>query len=404
MPETLENKHIILGVSGGIAAYKSVELLRLLSKEKATVRVLMTQNAARFVGPLTFEALSGQSVCTHLFEEGSNARIGHIAWAQEASAVVVAPATANIIGKVAAGIADDALTTLLLAVTAPVLICPSMNTDMFLNKAVQRNLSELESNGYYILRPDSGELACGVSGPGRLPQPEEILHRLTKTMCTQDLSEKRGLVTAGPTQEPMDPVRFISNPSSGKMGYAVASAAEQRGAQVTLISGPTSLPNPYGVEVIRVRTAEQMASAVFEAYDRTDILIKAAAVSDYSPRETADEKMKKDASELVLKLDRTTDILAKLGRQKGHRFLVGFAAETEALDQYAIEKLSRKNLDMIVGNIVKGADSTFGSETNRATLYYRNGEKEALPMMDKERLAHLLLDRIVERLDGSSPG
>ena len=290
MTDILENKHIILGVSGGIAAYKSVELLRLLTKQGADVRVLMTRNACRFVGPLTFEALSGKAVCTHLFEEGQNASIGHIAWAKEAGAVIIAPATANIIGKMAGGIADDALTTFLLAVTAPVLICPSMNTDMYQSPAVQRNLSLLEKDGHTILRPDSGELACGVTGPGRLPDPEEILGRLIKVMCPQDLSGKRILVTAGPTQEPMDPVRFLSNPSSGKMGFAIARAAEQRGAQVTLISGPSSLQDPYGVNVIRVQTAAQMASAVFEHFEHADIIIKSAAVSDYRPRDIALKK------------------------------------------------------------------------------------------------------------------
>jgi len=270
----------ILGISGGIAAYKSVELLRLLIKQGADVRVLMTRNACRFVGPLTFEALSGKAVCTHLFQEGQNASIGHIEWAKDAAAVIIAPATANIIGKMAGGIADDALTTCLLAVTAPILICPSMNTDMYQSPAVQRNLSVLEKDGHFILSPDSGALACGVTGPGRLPDPEEILDGLIKVMCPQDLSGKEVLVTAGPTQEPMDPVRLLRNPSSGKMGYAVARAAQQRGALVTLISGPTSLQDPSGIKVIRIQTAAQMASAVFENFQEMDISIKSAAVSD----------------------------------------------------------------------------------------------------------------------------
>jgi len=399
MTGILEKKNIILGISGGIAAYKSVELLRLLTKQEADVRVLMTRNACRFVGPLTFEALSGKTVCTHLFEEGHNASIGHVAWAKDAGAVIIAPATANIVGKIAGGIADDALTTFLLAVTAPVLICPSMNTDMYQSPAVQRNLSLLEKDGHTILKPDSGELACGVTGPGRLPDPEEILDRLIKVMCSQDLSDKRVLVTAGPTQEPMDPVRFLSNPSSGKMGFSIARAAEQRGAQVTLISGPCSLSDPYDVKVIRIQTAAQMATAVFEHFEHADIIIKSAAVSDYRPRDITVEKMKKEKDEMVMNLVRNQDILTEIGQRKGERFLVGFAAETELLDQHATGKLSKKNLDMIVGNIVKGEDSAFGSDDNRATLYYNDGTQEALPMMGKEDLANRLLDRIVERVN-----
>ncbi len=398
MTEILEKKNIILGISGGIAAYKSVELLRLLTKQGADVRVLMTRNACRFVGPLTLEALSGKAVCTHLFQEGANASIGHIEWAKDAAAVIIAPATANIIGKMAGGIADDALTTFVLAVTAPILICPSMNTDMYQSQAVQRNLSLLEKDGHVILKPDSGDLACGVTGPGRLPDPEQILEGLIKVMCPQDLSGKRVMVTAGPTQEPMDPVRFLSNPSSGKMGYAIARAAQRRGALVTLISGPTSLQDPSDVKVIRIQTAAQMASAVFEHFEAVDIIVKSAAVSDYRPKESTAEKMKKEKNEMVLNLVRNQDILAEIGQRKGDRFLVGFAAETEALDQNATKKLRKKNLDMIVGNIVKGEDSAFGSDTNRVSLYYRDGNQEALPMMDKEGLANRLLDRIVERM------
>ncbi len=397
MTEMLEKKNIIMGISGGIAAYKSVELLRLLTKQGADVRVLMTRNACRFVGPLTLEALSGKVVCTHLFQEGENASIGHIEWAKDADAVIIAPATANIIGKMAGGIADDALTTFVLAVTAPILICPSMNTDMYQSPVVQRNLSLLEKDGHIILRPDSGELACGVTGPGRLPDPEQILERLIKAMCPQDLSGKRVMVTAGPTQEPIDPVRFLSNPSSGKMGYAIARAAQRRGALVTLISGLTSLQDPSDVKVIRIQTAAQMASAVFEHFEEMDIIVKSAAVSDYRPEERAGEKIKKDKNEMMLNLVRNQDILAEIGQRKGDRFLVGFAAETEALDQNATKKLRKKNLDMIVGNIVKGEDSAFGSDTNKVSLYYRDGNQEALPMMDKEGLANRLLDRIVER-------
>ena len=400
MTDMLKNKKIILGVSGGIAAYKSIELLRLLTQQGADVRVLMTENACRFVGPLTFEALSGKAVCTHLFEDGRNARIGHIEWAKEAGAVVIAPATANIIGKIAGGIADDAVTTFLLAVTAPVLICPSMNTNMYQSPVVQRNLSLLAKDGHVILEPDAGMLACGVTGPGRLPEPDVILDRLLKVMRPQDLSGKRVLVTAGPTREPIDPVRFLSNPSSGKMGFSIAGAAEKRGARVTLVSGPCGIRDPYGVTVIRVQTAAQMATAVFEHVDQADIIIKSAAVSDYRPRDIATEKIKKEKDEMMLTLVRNRDILAEIGQRKGSRFLVGFAAETESLDEHAAVKLARKNLDMIVGNIVKGEFSAFGSDASRASFYYDDGTREALPMMDKESLAHRLLDRIVEKMPG----
>ena len=399
MTDILEGKNVVLGVTGGIAAYKSVELLRLLVKYGADVRVLMTKNAGWFVGPLTFEALSGKPVCSDLFQAGHNARIGHIAWAEEAKAVVVAPATANIIGKIAGGIADDALTTFLLAVTAPVLICPSMNTNMYLSKSVQRNLDLLEKDGYQILRPDSGELACGVTGPGRLPEADEICRQLIKTLVPKDLKGKQILITAGPTQEPMDPVRFISNPSSGKMGFAIALAAEQRGAHVTLVSGPTALEIPFGVEVIHVQTAQQMAEAVFKHALQTDIVIKAAAVSDYRPEEVSTEKVKKNDQDMLIKLVRNTDILAEIGKQKGDHFLVGFAAETEEMDQNAKAKLTGKNLDMIVGNIVKGPKSAFGSDTNQATFYYRDGSQEKVPRIGKDGLAHLLLDRIVAQIN-----
>jgi len=402
MTDILEGKHIVLGVTGGIAAYKSVELLRILIKNGADVRVLMTKNASWFVGPLTFEALSGKPVCTDLFQAGHNARIGHIAWAEEASAVLVAPATANIIGKIAAGIADDALTTFLLAVTAPTLICPSMNTNMYLSKSVQRNLEQLENDGHQILRPDSGELACGVTGPGRMPDPDEIYNRLVKTIVPKDLVGKQILITAGPTQEPMDPVRFVSNPSSGKMGFAIAAAAEQRGAHVILVSGPTTLSAPYGVDVIKVQTAQQMAEAVFERVAQAEIVIKAAAVSDFRPEKVSTEKVKKQNQDLLVKFIRNKDILAEIGKQKGDRFLVGFAAETEKLDQNAIDKLSRKNLDMIVGNIVKGKETAFGSDTNQATFYYRDGKQETVPRMGKDGLAHLLLDRIVASLNANA--
>lgn len=397
MKTVIQKKNIILGVSGGIAAYKSVELLRLLVKQGASVRVMMTKNAQWFVGPLTFEALSGQPVCTDLFEKNDDASIRHIQWAEAADAVVIAPATANIIGKLSGGIADDALSTFMLAVTCPVIVCPSMNTHMFESRAVQRNLETLRADGHFIIDPESGTLACGTTGPGRLPEPEDIVDRIAYYLSTKDLKDKKILVTSGPTREPVDPVRFISNPSSGKMGFAVARAAEYRGGEVTLITGPTHLPDPNNVKIIRIQTAREMAQAVFENMEHSDIIIKAAAVSDYRPKDPATQKIKKEKGELVLYLERTQDILKEIGMRKKDQILVGFAAETENLEQHAETKRVEKNLDIIVGNIVGEPSSGFGADTNKVTLFYKDGTQEPLPVMEKDAVAHILLDRILKR-------
>lgn len=396
MKTVIEKKNIILGVSGGIAAYKSVELLRLLVKQGANVRVIMTENAQWFVGPLTFEALSAQPVCTDLFEKNDDASIRHIQWAEAADAVVIAPATANIIGKLSSGIADDALSTFLLAVTCPVIVCPSMNTHMFESRAVQRNLETLRADGHFIVAPESGTLACGTTGPGRLPEPEDIVDRISYYLSTKDLKDKKILVTSGPTREPVDPVRFISNPSSGKMGFAVARAAEYRGGAVTLITGPTHLPDPNNVKVIRIQTAREMARAVFENVEHSDIIIKTAAVSDYRPKDPGTQKIKKEKGERVLYLERTQDILKEIGRRKKDQILVGFAAETENLEQHAETKRVEKNLDIIVGNIVGEPSSGFGADTNKVTLFYKDGTQEPLPVMGKDAVAHILLDRILK--------
>jgi phosphopantothenoylcysteine decarboxylase/phosphopantothenate--cysteine ligase len=398
MSHIIDKKNIVLGVSGGIAAYKSVELLRLFVKEGANVRVILTKNAQEFVGTLTFEALSGLSICTDLFEKNDDASIRHIDWAQQADIAVIAPATANIIGKLANGIADDALSTFMMAVTCPVVLCPSMNTHMFESKAVQRNLEILRSDGYFVIDPESGSLACGTTGPGRLPEPHDILDRTVFYLTPKDLKDKKILVTAGPTREPIDPVRFISNPSSGKMGFAVAKAAEYRGAKVTLITGPTNLLDPNNVAVIRVNTAKEMALAVFDNFEDYDIIIKTAAVSDYRPKDYAEQKLKKEKDELILPLERTQDILKEIGRSKKEQVLVGFAAETEHIERYAEQKLAEKNLDIIVGNIVGHPDSGFGADTNMVTLFYKGGTKENLPKMPKDDVANLLLDRILKIL------
>lgn len=391
---SIEGKYIVLGVCGGIAAYKSAEIVRLLSKQEALVRVVMTKNAEKFIGPLTFEALTHQAVCSDLFANSDDASISHIEWAQEADAVIIAPATANIIGKMAAGIADDALSTFLLAVTAPIMVCPAMNTHMYESRAVQRNLKILADDGHIILEPGQGELACGTVGPGRLPEPAQIVDRLVSHLSVKDFLGVHVLVTAGPTQEAIDPVRFISNPSTGKMGYALARAAEQRGARVTLVSGPTHLPDPMNVEVVHVQNTQEMAEAVFHRLDRSQVIIKAAAVSDYRPGEQAIHKIKKTDGPMVLELIRNMDILKEIGRRKKDQILVGFAAETQHLENNAAKKLKEKNLDIIVGNLIGPEDSGFKADTNRVTLFYRDGTAEPLPVMNKLSVANGILDRI----------
>ncbi len=390
----LKNKNIVLGVSGGIAAYKAVELLRLLKKAGAAVQVIMTENAAQFVGPMTFEALSEKQVCVNLFKDAGDASISHIRWADEADAVVIAPATANFVGKLAGGIADDALSTFIMAVTTPVLVCPSMNSNMYLSEAVQRNLKTIEKDGFGVLSPGSGELACGIEGPGRLPEPVVIFDRLVKLLKTDDLEGKRVLVTAGPTREPFDPVRFISNPSSGRMGYAIARAAEMRGAEVTLVSGPVEIDAPVNVEVVRTNTVDEMAEEVFARFDNTDIVIKAAAVGDYRPATAAEHKIKKDSETIDFSLVKNQDILRELGSRKKNQVLCGFAAETRDLQENAQKKLKEKNLDMIVANLVNCEGSGFRTTTNSVTLFSPGGKVEPLPNMEKTKLADIILDRI----------
>ncbi|MFH0725075.1 MAG: bifunctional phosphopantothenoylcysteine decarboxylase/phosphopantothenate--cysteine ligase CoaBC [Pseudomonadota bacterium] len=394
----LRKKTIVLGVSGGIAAYKAAELLRLLQKRGADVRVMMTRNAERFIGATTFEALSGHPVCTSLFEGGSEASITHIDWADKADAVVIAPATANIIGKLANGIADDALSTFLMAVTRPIIVCPAMNTHMFESRPTQRNLDLLRSDGHFIVEPGVGEMACGTTGQGRLPEPEEILDRICAILSPKDLTGKNVLVSAGPTQEAIDPVRFISNPSTGKMGYAIARAAEHRGATVTLVAGPTVLPDPVNIKVLHVKSASEMAAAVFAHMETADIIIKSAAVSDYRPDSPAGHKIKKDQDHMTLSLVKNEDILFTLGRNKENRVLVGFAAETRDLETYAAGKLEKKNLDLIVGNIVGQPRAGFASDTNRVVFFHRDGSREMLPEMSKDDVADMLLDRIRDRI------
>ena len=396
MANPLKDRQIVLGVCGGIAAYKAVELLRTLVKSGSQIRVIMTGSAQEFVGPLTFEALSGHPVWTRMFGRQEDAPFRHIAWADKADAVVIAPATANIIGKMAHGIADDPLTTFVLSVRVPTLVCPSMNVRMYENRVVQDNIERLEQAGIKVLRPETGSLACGHEGPGRLPDVETIAEELRFLLCTYDLAGKRILITSGPTQEPIDPVRFISNPSSGKMGHALACVARRRGAEVVLISGPTALPDPQGVKVIQVSTAEEMFKAVMDHVEQTTIIVKAAAVSDWRPTGLFEHKVKKDQMAHPLSLEQTPDILKALGQNKTGQILVGFAAETQNLRENACAKLTAKNLDLIVANLIGQADSGFGSDTNQVTLFYRDGRAEDLPVMDKEDLADIILDRVLE--------
>jgi phosphopantothenoylcysteine decarboxylase / phosphopantothenate---cysteine ligase len=401
MPDRLAGKEIVLGVSGGIAAYKAVELLRLLVRAGARVRVIMTAHATEFVGPMTFAALSGRTVCTGLFSDtGGDASIRHIEWARAADAVILAPATANLVGKLAGGIADDALSTVLLAVSAPVVVCPAMNSQMYENRAVQRNLDRLEADGYRVVEPSAGSLACGTTGPGRLPEPEAMVEHLARALSPQDMTGRCVLVTAGPTREAIDPVRYISNHSSGKMGYAIARAAALRGAAVTLVSGPTRLATPMGVERINVESAAEMADAVFDAMERCDMVVKCAAVADYAAAFKADRKIKKTDAAMSLDLVKTEDILKELGRRKTGQILVGFAAETESLEQNALKKLTAKNLDLIVGNIVGRPGTGFGADHNTVTLFYRDGRQEAFSSMRKEAVADLVMDRMLALAKG----
>jgi phosphopantothenoylcysteine decarboxylase/phosphopantothenate--cysteine ligase len=395
MSDPLKDKSIVLGVCGGIAAYKAADLLRALVKAGACTRVIMTEAAQAFVGPTTFEALSGGAVWTDMFGGEDGAPFRHIAWAEEADAVVIAPATANAIGKMAHGIADDPLTTFVLAVRAPILVCPSMNTNMYKNPVVQENIVRLERPGVTVLRPGTGPLACGSEGPGRLPDIETIAEEVRSLLCPNDLAGEHILVTAGPTHEPMDPVRFIGNPSSGKMGHCIARVARRRGGDVVLVTGPTPLPDPPGVSLIRVETAQEMFDAVMGAAKEDTIAIMAAAVSDWRPATLSGHKLKKEEMAEHLPLERTADILKTLGEDKKSRILVGFAAETQDLQQNALAKLNEKNLDLIVGNLIGQADSGFGSDTNQVSFLHRDGSNETLPLMEKEAVADVLFDRIL---------
>ena len=387
-------KKVLLGVTGGIAAYKAAELARLYIKNGAAVQVVMTPAATHFITPLTFQTLTGNPVFCEMFAERSEAWIPHIELLDGVDLLVIAPASANTVAKMASGIADNLLTTLYLAAVCPVVVVPSMNVNMFAHPAVIDNLEKLRTAGCHVMDPDSGELACGVYGKGRMPEPEDIYLYSLHSIRVKDYESFNVLVTAGPTREPLDPVRYISNPSTGLMGYAIARALQERGANVTLISGPTTLQAPPAVKLIPVTTAEQMHKAVIDHFDQNQLVIKAAAVSDFKPSHFSGQKVKKNAAGLTLKLTPTADILMELGLRKKNQVLVGFAAETENVVQNARDKLTRKNLDLIVVNDLAEEGSGFASPTNRVRLIDHSGAVEELPLLKKEELAHRLLDRI----------
>ncbi|MDR3564858.1 MAG: bifunctional phosphopantothenoylcysteine decarboxylase/phosphopantothenate--cysteine ligase CoaBC [Negativicutes bacterium] len=392
----LTGKNIVLGVTGGIAAYKAVEVVSRLKRAGAAVHVIMTRAATHFVTPLTFREMSGNPVIVEMWDEPKQWNVEHIALATLADLFLIAPATANIIGKIAGGIADDALSTTVMATKAPVVLAPAMNSNMYLNPVVQQNIAKLAGLGYHIIPPAEGMLACGIEGPGRLPEPSAIVDIVSALLAVAlDMTGRKILVTAGGTREPLDPVRFLGNRSSGKMGYALARAAAARGAQVVLVSGPTGLPQPAGVSLRKVETAAEMRQAVLAEFGDCDIVIKAAAVADYRPMEICEHKIKKQNETLTLVLERTPDILAELGRLKSRQLLVGFAAETRELLAAAKEKLTRKNLDLIVANDVTQPGAGFNADTNIVKLLYRDGRVEELPQMTKEVLAGIILDKIM---------
>lgn len=404
----MKGKEIVLGVTGSIAAYKAAELLRALVKKGAKVTCVLTRSAQHFVGALTFQTLSGRPVIRDLFEPAleptSASRLEHVTLAEEADLLLVAPATANIIGKFAGGIADDFLSTFFLSARCPVLIAPAMDHQMLAHPCYQANVKRLEALGVHFVGPEQGELASGQVGKGRLAEISQILAAAERIWGQKrDLQGKTVLISAGPTREFLDPIRFLSNPSSGRMGYALAASARARGARVILVSGPTTLPAPFGVKMELVQSAEEMRNAMLTHLEEADIIIKAAAVADYRPVRCSLSKIKKGPGRLTLELERTPDILQEIGSRKGKRLVVGFAAETEDLVENAKRKLRRKNLDMIVANEIDQPEGGFGQEANQVKLIDREGRVEELPLLSKAELAEIILNRIGERLKGDLP-
>lgn len=399
----LKGRNILLCVSGGIAVYKAAALTSKLTQAGAAVKVIMSESACKFVAPLTFQALSRNEVYIDTFNENNPSVIAHIDLADWADLILVAPATANVIGKLANGIADNMIGTTLLASEAPVWIAPAMNVHMYDHPAVKKNIETLYGFGYKFVEPSEGYLACGYVGKGRLEEPEKIVQLLVEHFTNENnkpLKGKKVLVTAGPTREKVDPVRFFTNRSTGKMGYAIAEEAAKMGAEVTLVSGPVVLAKPQGVERISVDSAEEMYEAVMELYPESDLVIKSAAVADYRPRNIFPEKMKKQPGDLSIELERTKDILKALGEKKGHQILIGFAAETENVGEYAQQKLVSKNLDLIVANNVSQPGAGFGGDTNIVTIFSRNGKTRELPLMTKHEAAKAILEAVQPLLNG----
>lgn len=391
----LAGKKITVGVTGGIAAFKAAQLVSSLKSGGAELNVIMTRSAQEFVKPLTFQVLSGNSVRTDLFEALPGS-VQHIELATWPDLIVIAPATANVLGKAAAGIGDDLLTTVILAASCPVLFCPAMNVNMYTNAVVQRNMKVLCSLGCEFVEPGTGRLACGTEGRGRLADLDLIIEKIESLLGPgRDMEGLTVMVTAGPTVEHIDPVRYLTNRSSGKMGYAVAGAAVSRGAKTLLISGPTALKPPGGVELISVETASQMYEAVLENYSGVDVVVKAAAVADYRPKEVFGQKIKKQDGTLSLELVRNKDILAELGQRKNKQILVGFAAETSALEKNSLQKVEGKNLDFLVANDVSQNGAGFGTDTNIVMFVYPGGNIKQMPLMDKKDLAHRILDEVL---------
>ena len=394
------DKAIIVGVTGGIAAYKAADLVSLLRKKGAQVSCIMTKAAREFITPLTLQTLSRNPVYTDMFAEPRQWNVEHIALADRADLFMIVPASANIIGKISHGIADDFLSTTVMATRAPVLIAPAMNVNMYLNPITQENIKKLKELNYHFVEPGYGDLACGYQGQGRLAELEDILAKAEELLVREKpLKGKRVLITAGPTRETLDPVRYITNRSSGKMGYALAKQAYLWGAEVTLISGPTSLRPFPGIKRINIESAREMHDIVLKNYEDQDVIIKAAAVADYRPKNSAEHKIKKQPGALMLELERNPDILADLGQKKGNRILIGFAAETNNVLEYAAEKAKRKNLDFIVANDLTQPGAGFGVDTNIISLVFPDGRIMSLPQMDKEEVAREILFEAIKHLN-----
>lgn len=395
----LKGKNVLLGVTGGIAVYKAADLVSRLIKEGATVDVIMTESAQRFVTPLTFQTMAQSKVHTDLFGLLDYVDVEHISLAKKADVIVIAPATGNTIAKIANGIADNMLTTVVLASTAKIIFAPAMNTNMFLNPITQENIKKLETLGHEFIPPGEGRLACGDIGPGKMAEPSDIVEFIGWSLTEKDMTGKRVIVTAGPTIEPLDPVRYITNHSSGKMGYAIAREAASRGAETILISGPTSIAEPKGVKVVKVDTTLNMLDAIGKYFDTCDILIKAAAPSDFKPEKVSTTKIKKisgDDSGMTIKFDKNPDIAAYYGMKKRSQIIVGFAAETDNMLEYASKKLKEKNLDFIVANDVTVEGAGFKGDTNIATIIENNGQQTHYPLMSKDQLSKEILNKAME--------